>query len=201
MKPQSIILSLGAAILLVVGAFLWVEFANGEYEFNGSTFEPFPDAYPFELVDADGELIRLEDMRGKVALVFFGYTNCPDVCPTTLIDFKRMIDDLGIEATGVEFVFIAVDPARDTPERMAEYAHAFDENIIALSGTEEELRLVWDGYYFDPDYEEPDESGNYLVSHSGRVFVVDKSGRLRLTFPAGMAVGGMLADIRFLIAE
>jgi protein SCO1 len=98
------------------------------------------------LTDADGGIYRLSENRGKITLLFFGYTYCPDICPATLAEMKLAVDQLKDDAGEVQVVFISVDPGRDTSESMQEYAERFNPAFIGLSGTLEELEPIWSGY-------------------------------------------------------
>lgn len=172
-----------------------------EYVFNGSVFDPRVEAHKFSLQNHEGEEFDLALIRNKVSVLFFGYTHCPDICPTTLTDFKRMIVELEDDSELVDFVMITVDPDRDTPERVSTYATSFHPDIIGLSGSTDELKPIWDNYFVIQNIPVVEEDENYLVEHTTRIFVVDKSGALRLTFPLGMPLEAMLADINYLINE
>ncbi len=170
--------------------------------FRGSAIEPATAAVDFELTDTSGSAFHLSDHRGEVVLLFFGYANCPDFCPTTLAEYKNIHEQLGDNAADVRFVFVTVDPDRDSPETIDQFVHAFDPSFIGLTGTEEQLQFVWEKYFVGriPQVVEDSELG-YLVSHATRIYVVDKAGNLRLTFPFGMAVADMTHDINLLLAE
>lgn len=169
------------------------------YTYNGSLIEPPTPAQDFTLTSGDGSLYRLSDQKGKVVLLFFGYTTCPDVCPATLSEMKQMRDRLGDQADKVEFVFITVDPQRDTPERIGQYAAAFDPSITGLSGTEAELEPVWNGYWVYRSISKQESAAGYLVDHSARTYLIDKSGNLRLTFAFGTPVDDILQDVRHVL--
>lgn len=189
--------------LFIIAAFASTRFAEKNYEYHGSLYDPFPSAYQFELLNYDGEIFNTADHPGKVMLLFFGYTNCPDVCPTTLADFKRVRGLLEDLAQDVVFVFITVDPERDTSERIGAYVSAFDEHIYGLTGSDEALQLVWDGYYIFQEKEDSlsEASLEYLVSHTSRIYLIDQQGNLRITFPYEMTANEMYLDIMHLLAE
>ena len=202
MKGKTVLISSLVVVAGLALAYVGNEYNIRNYEFRGNTFEPFPEAYQFKLKDHNGQAFRIEDQKGKVVLLFFGYTNCPDVCPTTLSEFKKIHTALGGQADQVRFVFITVDPERDSQERVQEYISAFHPDFIGLSGSRPELEPIWDGYFHAPENEtiDGDEDG-YLVTHTGRVYVIDPLGRLRLTFPLGMDVSDMIADVTYLLKE
>jgi protein SCO1/2 len=158
----------------------------------GTLLDPPKVVSDFTLTRDANQPFHLTDLRGKVAILFFGYTHCPDVCPTTMADFKRVKADLGDDAARVAFVFISVDGARDTPDRLAAYVHAFDPDFIGLMGDDATIRAIAQDYgvFFQRvNYDNPD---NYLVDHTAASFAVGPDGKLRIVFsyqsdPAGMA--------------
>lgn len=164
----------------------------------GTLLDPPKEVGDFALTDQDGQPFRLSDLRGKVALLFFGYTNCPDICPTTLAEFKRVKALLGDDAERVAFVFVSVDGVRDTPERLAAYVRAFDPQFIGLTGDDATLRPIardFGVFYQRVNYE---SDINYLVDHTASTFVVDQQGRLRLVFPYGTDPAAIVTRLRAL---
>jgi protein SCO1/2 len=164
----------------------------------GTLLDPPKEVGDFTLTDQDGQPFRLSDLHGRVALLFFGYTNCPDICPTTLAEFKRVKALLGDDAGRVAFVFVSVDGARDTPERLAAYVRAFDPQFIGLTGDDATLRPIardFGVFYQRVNYE---SDTNYLVDHTASTFVVDQQGRLRLVFPYGTDPAAIVARLRAL---
>jgi protein SCO1 len=188
-------------MVLIAGAGSYF-ISNRTYVYKGSSYYPFPQAYNFQLTDPHGKRFELADNLGKVVLLFFGYTNCPDVCPITLANYAQIREKLGERADQVVFVFITEDPERDTRERVKEYLSAFDRAIIGLTGTMEELQPVWEAYYVAREIEPAAElEDKYTVAHGSRIYVIDRAGRLRLTFPYGMEINDMLQDILHLVSE
>lgn len=186
-------------MIILVLSYASIIYGEQTYTFNGSLIEPSIQAYKFSLTQSNGKIFALDDYRGDVFLLFFGYTFCPDVCPTTLVDYKRMIIELEEQAENVHFIMISVDPDRDTPDIVNEFTTSFHPSIIGLSGTEDELSSIWENYFVTRSLETEEE--NYLVEHSARIFVVDKQGNLRMTFPLGMSIDTMLEDIEYLLKE
>src|SRR4030095_8503476 len=137
-----------ASLLLIAGVAAGVFLFSKPAGFRGTTYgEPYPVAKEIELSRGNGHRFRLSEMRGKAVLLFFGYTSCPDVCPTTLAELKQALEKLGQEkAQQVEVLFVTVDPERDTPERVQEYVNHFNPDFIGLSGSESELVPVWQKY-------------------------------------------------------
>jgi protein SCO1/2 len=185
-----------AAVLLVWG----LAFAQ-PYRLHGSEITSNVPAPEIALTRADGTDFSLAGRKGRIVMIFFGYTSCPDICPTTLADMKRVKADLGEKADQVDFVFITVDPDRDTPERVQAYAGGFDASFIGLSGSEAELEAVWQGYGVYRQIQESNSAAGYLVDHSTRIYLVDKANHLRETFAYGTPVQDIADDIRYLLKE
>jgi protein SCO1/2 len=172
------------------------------YQFRGTSYVDPAPAPDFELTQADGSTLRLSDLQPKIVLLFFGFTSCPDVCPTTLADAKRILEALGQDVDRVAFLFITVDPERDTPQVMAEYAAAFHPAIVGLSGDAEDLAAVWRDYgiYVEKQAEAGSSLG-YTVTHTARVMLVDAEGRLRLSYTFGTPYEDIFSDVRYLLEE
>jgi len=171
------------------------------YTYRGSLIEPPLPAGDFTLTRGDGSPYRLSDQKGKAVLIFFGYTTCPDICPATLGEMKQVRARLGEQAEQVQFVFITVDPQRDTPERIGQYAAAFDPSFTGLSGSEAELEPVWENYWVYRAINQQDSAAGYLVDHSTRTYLVDPGGNLRLTFAFGTPVDDILQDVRHVLKQ
>ncbi|HEX2980223.1 MAG TPA: SCO family protein [Anaerolineaceae bacterium] len=193
---------------LVVGLILGVSvFAFGAglfgqpYTYHGSALDPAQPAPDFSLTDQHNQPFRLSDQKDKVVLVFFGYTSCPDVCPTTLSDFKRVRAQLGNQADQVEFVFITVDPKRDTPERILAFMQVFDPAIVGLTGSDAQLQPVMKAYGVYAQEQPGASAENYLVDHTARVYAIDRQGRLRLTYTFGTPFEDLLQDVQHLVKE
>ncbi|MHB8817974.1 MAG: SCO family protein [Bellilinea sp.] len=194
-------LILGVAGILGAVLLIWGFAFATPYELHGSEITSKVPAPAVNLTRADGSSFELSGRKGRIVLVFFGYTSCPDVCPTTLADMKRIKADLGERAAEVDFVFITVDPQRDTPERVQAYASGFSQDFIGLSGSEGELEPVWQGYGVFRKIQESQSAAGYLVDHSARVYLVDKTNQLRVTYTYGTPVEDMANDIRYLLKE
>lgn len=196
--------------LLLVGvmSFLLVGIvAAGVYLFSkpatlrGTAYtEPYPPAPDFELTRSGGESFRLSEARGDIVMLFFGYTSCPDICPTTMAELKTALDRLGEEkAENVKVVFVTVDPERDTPERVQEYVDHFDQEFVGLSGSEQELAQVWNGYGVFRQKVEGTSAAGYLVDHTARVTVIDQDGNLRVSYPFDASVENIVHDLKILL--
>ncbi len=199
MKPRNILI-FGLAILSgFIAVFLLVG-PQREYTFQGSLIEPAVAAPQFELTDMNGQTFQLSQLSDQVVVMFFGYTGCPDVCPVTLTEFLQIRSKLGDAADQVSFVFVTVDPERDTPARMRKYLTNFDPEIIGLTGERGELEPVWADYGVYQAKAEGGSEANYLVDHSSRVYVIDADGNLRLTYLFGTENQLITEDVRQLVS-
>jgi protein SCO1 len=152
----------------------------------------------FALTDPAGKLRTLIDFRGKVVVVFFGYTRCPDVCPTTLAELKAVKDQLGDDGKRVQVLFVTVDPARDTPQVLASYVPAFDPDFLGLYGDAAATAKVakdFKVFYQKVPGKTPDA---YTMDHTAASYVFDPQGRLRLFVREGNPAN-LVADIRTLL--
>ena len=190
-------LGLGIMVGFLVVLAAW--FAWQPYTYQGSLIDPPAPAQNFTLRSTNGTLFELGKQHGKVVLLFFGYTHCPDVCPTTLYDLAQVMDRLGRQAAQVQVVFITVDPQRDSLSQLRDYVTTFDPNFQALGGDFNELEPVWAAYGVYREEVEVGSAGGYLVDHTARVYVIDPQGGLRLTFPFGMPAEAMAEDLSHLI--
>lgn len=151
---------------------------------------------PFVLRDADGRAVRLADFRGKLVLLYFGYSACTDVCPTDLLEIAKLLSLLGPKAPQVQPIFVTLDPERDTPDFIREYASAFHPRIIALRGSEAETRTVALAYkVFYEKVPLPSAKG-YTIDHTAFIYLLDRQGRYVAFMPPGTEAARMLAMIR-----
>lgn len=191
----SFVHSLCVAVLLSVG----VPGAMAA-EFKGGALAPPRPAPDFALRSAEGEVFRLSDQRGNVVALSFGYTFCPDVCPTTLAELVQVRERLGRAKDQLRLVFVTVDPERDTPARLREWAAAFSGGFTALTGPPDDLARIRRAYGVVAEKRTvKGTSAAYLVDHSAFVYVIDRDGQLRLMFPFGTPIDDMTHDIRLLL--
>jgi len=137
----------------------------------------------FTLTGHTGKSVSLNDFKGKVVVLMFGYTFCPDVCPTGLSLLNQALNEIGKRASEVQVLFITVDPERDTPERLKEYVAFFNPSFIGLSGTHEQIRKVANQYAVSYFLGKPDEKGDYAVSHSSFSYIINKQGKMAKMVP------------------
>jgi protein SCO1/2 len=152
-----------------------------------------------DLTDHNGNPRHLEDFRGKAVVVFFGFTHCPDVCPTTLADMAQVVKSLGPDGGKVQVLFVTVDPERDTPEALSKYVTAFDPRFLGLSGDLEQTRRVAKDFKI---YFEKRKTGNtYSIDHSAQSYVIDPQGRLRLFVRHDRISSDLPDDLKTLLRE
>ncbi|MDQ0072095.1 protein SCO1/2 [Variovorax boronicumulans] len=158
-------------------------------------------AKDFSLKDADGKVRSMADFKGKAVVLFFGYAQCPDVCPTTMTEMAQVKQQLGKDGDKLQVLFVTVDPARDTPEVMKAYMGAFDPNFVALIPTPDELVATakdFKVYYKKVDGKTPT---SYSMDHSAASFIYDPQGRLRLYARYGAGVPSMVSDLKTLLGS
>lgn len=144
--------------------------------------------------------VNLADYRGKAILIFFGYTSCPDVCPTTFAEMRRMTDELGQDSDKVQIIFVSVDPERDTLDRMKVYAETFNEDFIGIRVEGEALQQLMDVFEVKAFKEEyPDSAAGYVMNHTGSLFLVDPEGRWVEKFLYGTAASTIIHDLRLIL--
>lgn len=155
----------------------------------------------FQLTDHNGQARTLEDFKGKVVVIFFGFTQCPDVCPTSMSELAEVKRQLGVDGDKLQGLFVSVDPARDTPEVMKAYMASFDPSFLALYSTPEGLPALAKSfriYYKKVDGQTPT---SYSIDHSAGSYVYDTQGRVRLYTRYGSGVPALVGDVKKLLAE
>jgi protein SCO1/2 len=171
---------LGGLVILGAGVFLGLTHRDSPRGAAGTLLASAVGG-PFRLVDQNGTMVTDADLRGKWSLVYFGYTHCPDACPTALNDIAVALDELGPKRGAVRPVFITVDPERDTPDVLKAYVTAFDTPILALTGTPEEIAQAAKSYrvYYA---KHPEAGGDYSMDHTSVIYVMDPQGRFTASF-------------------
>lgn len=176
--------------------------SGDQHNWNAKDISGLMPELAYELTNTSGETVTAEDAAGNIRLMFFGFTSCPDICPTTLQKLSRAVKDLPESAReDVKIIFVSVDPNRDTPERIKSYVEFFDDGIIGLTGPEKNLRDLSKRYRTTFGYEDPDEKGNYDVSHSGAVYVFDRKGQARLLVRPAQDLEALKSDLTTLASE
>lgn len=169
--------------------------------FTATDITGVPWGHDLQLTDHLGRPRKLSDFRGKAVMLFFGYTHCPDVCPTALSEMARVRAQLGADAARVQGLFVTLDPQRDTPQLLSQYVPAFDPSFLGLRGDEQTTTAAAADFKVFSQKQKADARGDYTVDHSGVMFVFDPHGRLRLLMRPGMGVDAVTADIRQLLKD
>jgi protein SCO1 len=171
---------LAALVILGAGVFLALTLRDNPRGAAGTVLASAIGG-PFRLTNQNGKTVTDADLKGKWSLVYFGYTHCPDACPTALNDISIALEDLGAKRDAVRPVFITVDPERDTPEALKAYVTSFDAPILALTGTPDEVAQAAKGYrvYYA---KHPEAGGDYSMDHSSVIYVMDPQGRFTASF-------------------
>jgi len=167
--------------------------------FNGVDVTGSDMGRELHLLDFNGKPRSLEEFRGKVVLVTFGYTQCPDVCPTTLQDLSSAVKKLGPDASRVQVLFVTVDPKRDTPDVLRQYVPAFNTAFLGLYGDEAATRKAESDFKVYAAERPGKTPGTYTVDHSAQTYVYDPQGRLRLLVAYGFTPEAMASDLRLLL--
>lgn len=190
------VVGVGTAVLLLSGILPF-----GPHQWNGlvmTSTQPVPN---FTLWATDNRQVSLRDYRGKIVVLYFGYTHCPDVCPASMVELKKMMVGLDDQADEVQVIMVSVDPGRDTPEKLQEYVSYFNPSFLGLTGTEEELLSATTplGIYYAKT--EGTAASGYLLDHTATISILDRDGYLRLVYPFGTTGDEIAADLRYLIKE
>ena len=169
------------------GGFTAIDITGAEY------------ARDFDLPDANGQRRTLADFKGRVVVVFFGFTHCPDVCPTTMIELAEVKKALGPDGARVQGVFITLDPQRDTPELLRAYLGNFDPSFVALRGSAEETAALAKTFKIFYAKVPGKTEGNYTIDHTAASFVFDPQGKVRLYTRYGSGAEALKSDLRLLL--
>ena len=173
---------------------------DGKPSFKNTDITGADYAKGFALTDHTGKARTLEDFKGKVVSIFFGFTHCPDVCPTTLAEMKGVLDKLGPDdAKRVQVLFVTIDPERDTPALLANYVPAFHPSFLGLVGTPEATAKMAKDFKVFYQKVPGKTPGSYSMDHSAGSYVYDPQGHLRLFVRHGMPLEGLVADFKLLL--
>lgn len=186
-------LVVGLAAVILLG--LWLR----PHQYAGTVLQSPMQAYDFTLVGPEDSRVRLSDLRGKQVLLFFGYTSCPDICPSTLYEMRDMLDALGKRAEQVQVVFVSVDPEKDTPQRMKAYLNNIDPRILGLTADLDTITETASQYGIFFQKRPYNNEGGYLVDHTATVLYVDGDGFLRVVYPYGTPGAAIAADVKYLM--
>ena len=190
-------LFIAGVVIVVLG--VWAGVTLFRRPFVGMVIQSPDKAHGFTLNAADGKTVSLSDYRGKLVMLYFGYTFCPDVCPATLANTGKALKLLGNKADEVQLIMVSVDPARDSPEKLAEYVAHFHPSFIGVTGEPEQIAELAALYGIFFEKHEGTEATGYLVDHTATITVIDKEGYLKLVLPFGVTAEEIANDLRNLL--
>lgn len=198
MKARYVFLGVGVILGVCLAVVGW-QLTRGPYQYQGSFIDPPVQAPDFQLTSSNGESFQLSNQRGKAVLLFFGYTHCPDICPMTMFEMRRMVEMLEGEMA-LNVLFVSVDGARDTTEALATYLERFNPSFVGMSGDPVTLSQMTPDYALAYRADAPDAEGNYSVEHTTPVFVIDPQGRLTAIIGFGTPAEQMVEGLRSLVS-
>lgn len=191
-----VILSIAAVVAGLAVGFYFLR----PHTFHGTVIQSPEPAYNFTLTGANGD-VSLSDFRGKIVLVYFGYTFCPDICPGTLANAAQALRDIGTQAEDIQLIMISLDPERDTPEKLAQYMGHFHPSFIGITGTKEQLDEVASLYGIFYQKTEGSSATNYLLDHTATLMVLDREGYMKLVFPFGVTAKDIADDLKYMLRQ
>ena len=200
-RRRAVALAAGAGAALLLGGCDRLGIGAGKPAFQGIDITGANYASALSLPDAQGRVRTLSEFKGKVVVVFFGFTQCPDVCPTTLTELAAAKQALGADGARVQGVFVTVDPARDTPEILRAYVAAFDPSFVALRGSDEQTLATAKAFKIYYNKVEGRTPGTYTIDHTAGSYVYDTQGRVRLFTRHGTGQAALVSDLKRLLAE
>jgi len=193
---SSAIVSMMSAVLLALGAC-----SPPPPPFNASEVSGIAYGKDIGIADTSGKIRRVEDFKGQITLVFFGFTRCPDVCPSTLMRLRQVRDALGPDADKLQVLLVSVDPERDTPDRLEAYVKNFDPSFIGLRPEPAELEKVIKAFHAIAVKVPTADGNDYTVDHSATLYVYDRRNQLRLIAQPDIAIDAFASDLRRLAQE
>lgn len=197
-KMLSGVIIIIAAALLNLGC----QALAADYQFKGAVVDP-PQPMPnFELMSSSGQPFRLSDVEGDFSLIYFGYTNCPDVCPLTMWEVKNALANLETGRERIHVIFISADPERDPPQVLSKYMAAFGPEFIGLSDDFAKVQAVMQPYGAFAEKETVDDSAlGYVVNHSATLYLIGPQRQMLLQYPFGFAAEDLSSDLAYLLRQ
>jgi len=201
MRPQALLKYL-CVVVLGLTSVLWLGgCSEHKASFNSVDITGANYGHDFTLTDHNGTVRHLTDFRGKVVALFFGYTQCPDVCPTTMAELSEVKKALGNDGSKLQVLFVTVDPERDTPGVLKPYMENFDPTFLALRSAPEQLPEVAKEFKVFYQKVEGREPGSYTMDHSAGTYIYDPRGQIRLFARNGAGAAPLVSDIKTLLSE
>ncbi len=170
------------------------------HTFHGTVIQSPEPSYNFTLTSSNGD-VSLSDYRGKLVVMYFGYTFCPDICPATLANVGQALRDLDSQADDIQVIMVSLDPERDTPEKLSDYVDQFHPSIIGITGTKEKLDEVASLYGIFYQKAEGSDATGYLIDHTATLLVLDREGYLKLVFPFGVTSKEIADDLKYMLRQ
>lgn len=201
MLKRNTLKTIAACALLVSAGGMLTACSKGKPEFRGVDISEVDYARDFPLPDHNGQQRSIKDFSGKVVVVFFGYTQCPDVCPTTMQEMAEVKRMLGKDGDRLQAIFVTVDPERDTADMLKAYMGNFDPSFLALRGTPEQTAAVAKDFKIYYKKVEGKTDTSYTMDHSAGSYVYDPAGRLRVYHRYGSGAQALAADVATLLKE
>jgi len=171
---------------------------NAEFKFNGSDISNANLNSSFERLSHTGEIKKITDFKGSVVAIFFGFTHCPDICPTSMQELKFIKESLGKQSDKLQVIFITLDPERDNQSLLNSYVPSFDKSFIGLTGSQDDINRVASQYKIF--HMKVGEGDSYTIDHSSGIYIIDKDGKIRVRHPYGSKVESIIEDIQHLIS-
>ena len=187
-------------VVVMLGLAVGVYFFR-PHTFHGTVIQSPEPSFDFKLTGKGGD-VSLSDYRGKLVLIYFGYTFCPDICPATLANVGQALRNLGEDkASEVQTIMISLDPERDTPQKLAEYVTHFHSSFIGITGTEQDIAQVTSLYGIFYQVQPGSDATGYLIDHTATLLVIDREGYLKLVFPFGVTVDEIADDLEYMLRQ
>lgn len=199
MLRRSALQTIAGCTLAVAAAGLLAACGESKPQFSSIDLTGADYAKDFQLPDQDGKVRSLKDFQGKLVVLFFGYTQCPDVCPTTMTELAQVKKELGADGDKLQVLFVTVDPERDTPQVLKAYMANFDPSFIALRGSPEQLAATAKDFKVFYKKTEGKTPTSYSMDHSAASYVYDTKGQLRLYTRYGSGTQALVSDLKLLL--
>lgn len=198
-RRQALVWLAACGALLLAGCDQAAPDHGGASPFRGIDVSGAAYARGFQLTDFNGQARSLTDFKGKVVMLYFGFVQCPDVCPTALTRAAAVMQQLGPQAADLQLIFVTVDPERDTPELLREYMASFDPSFLALTGSPQDIKRTADE--FRVYYKKVPTGSSYTMDHTALSYLFDRQGRIRVVLRHEQTADDYTADVRALLAE
>ena len=195
MKIRVFLVGIATILVLIAGIYFL-----RPHTFHGTVIQSPDPSFNFTLKSADGD-VSISDFRGKLVLLYFGYTFCPDICPGTLANVAQALREMGAKADDVQLIMVSLDPERDTPEKLKEYMGHFYPSFVGVTGSKEQLDEITSLYGVFYQKKEGSVATGYLIDHTATLMVLDREGYLKLVFPFGVTSEEIADDLKYMLRQ